>query len=85
MSEQNNESRPSELSNITIVSLDLGRYVGSELPNSVVEVVRRAIDKQPPEKRLRGTWVQGFGVRSGATSRSTEPALLEFPFHGKRR
>ena len=61
LNERRTENLPPEQSNITIVSLDLSPYVGSEVHEKVVDAARCELCHNLSHKRLRGTWVQGFG------------------------
>ena len=48
-------------SNVTIVSVDLGRWTESETPPAVVQAVRKEVEASVLQSGLRGSWVQGFG------------------------
>jgi fructose 1,6-bisphosphatase len=55
------KDRSLEQSNIDIISLDLGSFVGGELPSQIVDVAREVLDLKITEGQLRGAFVQGFG------------------------
>ncbi len=48
-------------STIHIVSANLGRWLGPELPPPVLEAARTYLREKDTSRRLRGAWVQGFG------------------------
>ncbi len=48
-------------STIHLVSANLGRWLGPELPAPVVEAARAYLREKDGSGRLRGAWVQGFG------------------------
>jgi len=48
-------------STIHIVSANLGRWLGSELPAPVADAARAYLRTHDPDKRLRGIWVTAFG------------------------
>lgn len=63
MTDSVNESRvnrPPGQSNVTIVTLDLGRWIQSELPNKIVNLAQNELHSRLSENRLRGAWVRGF-------------------------
>ena len=51
----------SEQSNVTIVSVDLGRWTATEIPAALVQAVRAEVDASGLQAGLRGSWVRGFG------------------------
>ena len=53
--------RSLEQSNIDIISLDLGSFLGGELPTQIIEVARQALEGKIRERQLRGRLVYGFG------------------------
>ncbi len=55
------KDRSLEQSNIDIISLDLGSFVGGELPSQIVDVAREVLGQKIEEGQLRGAFVQGFG------------------------
>lgn len=58
--DKSRENRPHGQSNVTIVTLDLGRWIHGELPNQIVGLVRNELQGGQLENRLRGAWVRGF-------------------------
>ncbi len=48
-------------SNIHIVSANLGRWLGLELPAEVVDAARTYLSTNDSARRLRGAWVMAFG------------------------
>ena len=54
------ENRLPGQSNVTIVSIDLGQWIKSELPDQIVNIARDELHNKLSENRLRGAWVQGF-------------------------
>ena len=50
-----------EQSLITIVSANLGRWLGPQLPEAVAEAARAYLRGHEPARRLRGAWVMLFG------------------------
>lgn len=55
------ENRPETQSNILIVSADLGRWFGSELPSPVIEVAQQVLQTKVQTGILRGAWINAFG------------------------
>lgn len=55
------ENHPQRQANVTIVTLDLGRWIHGDLPSQIVELARNGLRSGLTENRLRGAWVQGFG------------------------
>lgn len=58
--DKSRENRPQGQSNVTIVTLDLGRWIHGELPKQIVELARNELQGGQLENRLRGAWVRGF-------------------------
>ncbi len=50
-----------EQSLITVVSANLGRWLGPQLPEAVAEAARAYLRGHDPARRLRGAWVMLFG------------------------
>ena len=48
-------------SSIHIVSANLGRWLGSELPKAAVDAARATLTTHVSSGRLRGAWVMAFG------------------------
>jgi fructose 1,6-bisphosphatase len=48
-------------SNIHIISANLGRWLGAEIPDRVLQAARDYLRQKDSAKRLRGAWVKDFG------------------------
>ena len=55
------KGRSLEQSHVDIISLDLGNFVGGELPSQIIDVAREVLDQKVQTGQLRGALVQGFG------------------------
>ena len=55
------KGRSLEQSHIDIISLNLGNFVGGELPSQIIDVAREVLDQKVQAGQLRGALVQGFG------------------------
>ena len=59
VNETKENGRP-EQSNVTIATLDLGRWIQCELPDQIVKIARDELHNKLSENRLRGAWVRSF-------------------------
>jgi fructose 1,6-bisphosphate aldolase/phosphatase len=48
-------------SSIHLINVNLGRWLGEEIPGAVVDAARNYFGATEDAKRLRGTWVRDFG------------------------
>jgi hypothetical protein len=48
----------SKQSRVHLVSANLGRWLGAEIPERVVEAARTRLRNQDANRRLRGVWVR---------------------------